>query len=532
MEILLLVLSLFSQAVLAGDDRFGFATHFSGGWPTSIMPTIASTGVGWIRDNYFAWDYYYTAAHKAGLKVCVIVGNESEASTAAKNGWADAIEVLNEPNNAYAHSDGPNWQSDLVTLTNAVSKAVQASGGFIGQSATGPSGSLVIGTNTWTFGPIASQSGYPLFENGTRNPGIAAKLFNLNGTLIALNANNQWYQWSGSAWSGINPPKGAVPPVIGLGAQGSQIFNMLDKNPKIDGVVYHPYAYDANTPETTYEWEYLDYGKWIQAIGSHTRLPKWETEWGGWGNPNSTTSNLLAQSKFISRRFLQTAGLGIQHSFVYEYQDNGSELFGVTYANGGQKPSYSIIQKMISVLQGVGTNPAQESVAPSGSVKVGADTYSWGTKPSGGNDYAILKNGTPTGGYGVLMENLNGAFNLENSQGKWFGPSGAEPKPQGTVVLNSIANNDFFDLYSYLYSGPGKTVVSYWSGNHPIQIALATSACSLSFNSTTPTASSYLMNVITGQKNMLSTFQFTYSSGILTVRNLPVDDSPRLIVIL
>jgi hypothetical protein len=285
-------------------------------------------------------------------------------------------------------------------------------------------------------------------------------------------------------------------------------------------------------PETTYEWQYLDYGIWIQAIGSQTRLPKWETEWGSWGDPNSTTFNLLDQSKFISRRFLQAAGLGIQHSFVYEYQDNGTELFGVTYGNGVQKPSYSIIQNMISVLKGVGTSPAQESVAPSGSVTLGADTYSWGTKPSGWNDYAILKNGTPTGGYGVLIENLNGAFNIKTSQGKWYGASGAEPKPQGTVVLNSIANNDFFDLYSYLYSGPGKTVVSYWLGNHPIQTTLAISACSLSFNSTTPTVSSYLINVITGQKTMLSTFQFTYSSGILTVQNLPVDDSPRLIVIL
>jgi hypothetical protein len=132
MKILFLVLSLFSQAVLAGDDRFGFATHFQGGWPTSIMPTIASTGVGWIRDSYFPWDYYYTPAHKAGLKVCVVVGNKSEALTAATNGWADAIEVLNEPNNAYAHSDGPNWQADLVVLTKFPKRPTSGSTSIMG----------------------------------------------------------------------------------------------------------------------------------------------------------------------------------------------------------------------------------------------------------------------------------------------------------------------------------------------------------------------------------------------------------------
>ena len=69
----------------AGDDRFGFATHFEQGWPTNPdMPDIAAAGVSYIRDDLNAGNWepklgtyvwpasdlaWLTAAQANGLKI-------------------------------------------------------------------------------------------------------------------------------------------------------------------------------------------------------------------------------------------------------------------------------------------------------------------------------------------------------------------------------------------------------------------------------------------------------------------------------
>ena len=45
---------LITQTVCAGDDRLGVDTHFSQNWDaTAIMPLIAQSGFGWIKDEIF-----------------------------------------------------------------------------------------------------------------------------------------------------------------------------------------------------------------------------------------------------------------------------------------------------------------------------------------------------------------------------------------------------------------------------------------------------------------------------------------------
>ena len=299
--LVLLIAAVGCLTVRAGDDRFGFATHFEQGWaPNPVMQDIASTGVSYIRDDLNAgnwepklgvyvqptWDMTWLNAAKAnGLKVVGILGPNSLyqdnydptamsnlTAWIAKTGLVTAFEITNEPNNAYAAYEGPTWETKLVALTNAVKAAVHAV-----------------------------------------NPSIQ---------------------------------------VIGLGAQGTQIFDMLAMGTAMDGVVYHPYGDGYGfIPETTYEWEWRVYAPWIQAIDAQTSLPKWETEWGI--GTNSTFTN-ADQAEFIARRLLEEAALGVEHSFIYEFQDNGTELYGVDSANPTTpKVAYYVVRRIISTLNGV-----------------------------------------------------------------------------------------------------------------------------------------------------------------------------------
>jgi hypothetical protein len=283
----------------AGDNRFGFATHFEQGWSALLMPAIASSGVSYIRDDLYAghWEIsrgvyvqpifdmsWLSAAKANGLLVVGILGPNGNytdnydpgamsnlAAWIAKTGLVAAFEITNEPNNAYASYEGSTWQTKLVALTNAVTAAVHAV-----------------------------------------DPSIQ---------------------------------------VIGLGGQGGQIFKMLALGTTMNGVVYHPYPNGNFIPETTYEWQYLDYGGWVQALDSMTTLPKWETEWGigTWSTFNQTN-----QAVFLARRLLQEAGLGVEHSFIYEFADNGKEPYGVESMNPlTPKMAFYVVQRIISTLADV-----------------------------------------------------------------------------------------------------------------------------------------------------------------------------------
>jgi hypothetical protein len=175
--------------------------------------------------------------------------------------------------------------------------------------------------------------------------------------------NNAYARYEGSNWeaklaaltNAVTAAVHAVSPsiqVIGLGAQGTQIFDMLAMGTTMDGVVYHPYGNGYGfIPESTYEWEWRDYGTWIQVLSSKTKLPKWETEWGI--GTTSTFTN-TDQAEFIARRLLEAAGLGVDHSFIYEFQDNGPELYGVASSNPTTpKIAYYVVQRIVSTLAGV-----------------------------------------------------------------------------------------------------------------------------------------------------------------------------------
>ncbi len=288
----------------AGDDRFGFSTHFEQGWPSGpVMPAISASGAGYIRDDLFAgsweptqgtfivpiWDSgWLKAAASNGLKVVGILGPNghlldpydptdmtNRAVFIAKTGLVSALEITNEPNNDYQSKEGSTWEVKLKALTSQVASAVHA----------------------------------------------------------------------------------AVPnvQVIGLGAQGQQIVNMLPGT-IVDGVVYHPYGQNNSIPDSVYEPPWFNYVLWGKELRSVTALPAWETEWGTQTSPTYSGDN---QADYISRRLLSAAGLGVEHTFIYEFKDNGEELFGVESSNPMvPKPSYGVVQQIIASLAGVTGAPA------------------------------------------------------------------------------------------------------------------------------------------------------------------------------
>jgi hypothetical protein len=86
-------------------------------------------------------------------------------------------------------------------------------------------------------------------------------------------------------------------------------------------------------------------------LDSKTKLPKWETEW---GVGTTATFNYTDQAAFLARRLLQASGLGVEHSFIYEFEDNGPEHYGVDSSNPTTpKTAFYVVQRILSTLAGV-----------------------------------------------------------------------------------------------------------------------------------------------------------------------------------
>jgi hypothetical protein len=319
---LLAILSVVTGCMTAhaGDDRFGFATHFDQGWnPSTVMPLITPTGAAYIRDDT-AWSglewkaqgvyQFYSsklawlqAAHNNGLKVvgCVQAGGPNATAryyspSAAwypnpydVQGFANAcawlavqtntdgtpllaaMEILNEPNNGFQSYEvsigrGSYWLQDLTTFTNAAYAAIKKA-----------------------------------------NPGMT---------------------------------------VIGSGVQGDWIRQLINYGITLDGIVFHPYDLGSNIPETTYEWQYRDYQQFITAIRSWTKLPLWTTE------QNISNGDEFAEAVWIARRLLLAFGLKVEHNFIYDFMDSSAQ--GVIYPTLKPKLVYYVLRdRLIPSLAGL-----------------------------------------------------------------------------------------------------------------------------------------------------------------------------------
>ncbi|MFA7343348.1 MAG: hypothetical protein WC003_03490 [Terrimicrobiaceae bacterium] len=329
------------------NDRMGVATHFgyTDHYNTAKHVALAANlGVGWIRDGVNWRDVelskgqyavpkqtreWIDAAHSAGLKIVLIVGSygedkmydnpydpEAYAHMAAflareLKGKVQALEILNEPHNfGFRQYYKGNWNG---------------------------------------LEPDGSTSGW-----------VGKYVELLNRAAKAIKASNPEMK------------------VIGLGSVPPVNFRQLAMKvaPEVDGLVDHPYSC-RTVPEIVpfaassgilkrdgiatadERGTFASQMRMYRQTSAKNNGPKeiWLTEW-GFPSYQEVKPGMFAgytreaQGKYILRRFMESLGLNIETSVVYDLKDDGTSIhdpehgFGLLTWNDEPKPSYVAVQRL------------------------------------------------------------------------------------------------------------------------------------------------------------------------------------------
>ncbi len=273
--------------IYAADSHLGVCAHFAQGYPASNIPQIAADGFGWVRDDLT---------------------------------WGDIESV-------HGSYSLPQWWINWVTIAgqNGLKVDVDMAYGY-GAGYTDP----------YDQAGFAAAAGW-----------LAGQLKNYpqcQAIEIVNEPNNDYAQKEGSGWqskyaallSACTASIHAANPsmtVIGLGAQAGDDFTMMAAGAQYDGGTAHPYqpAFSGFPPHPAdnlvYEPPYSTFQDFCTGWKQHDTKPRWDTEWGFWGDGNEYP--FYEQGLNLARRILLSEGLGVAYSFIYEFADNGSEMFGI-----------------------------------------------------------------------------------------------------------------------------------------------------------------------------------------------------------
>ena len=331
------------------DDRVGICTHFSQHWSVAeLMPMIARSGAAWIRDDLNWTDLepkpgvyqippktrgWIQAARDLGLKIDLILayGNPAyadhydPAAYAKAAGWlahelahdVQAIEILNEPNNfGFRDLYGGWWNGNE--------------------------------------------------RNGAVSPYLQKYVQILNSAAKEIKLSNPDMT------------------VIGLGTPAPASFRMiaLGLAPQVDGLTDHPYGGRlpelvpyAATPAMiqrdgiatadvngTLASQVSMFRAQARKWGASEKL--WHTEWGYAivrDKPGKPGLSEETQAVYILRRLLESEAIGVEHTFIYDFKDNG-ESFGLVRNDRSPKLSYFAVQRVTGLLAGMRTvDPAKQA---------------------------------------------------------------------------------------------------------------------------------------------------------------------------
>jgi hypothetical protein len=335
----------FDAQSLSLNDSVGICTHFGHGWePEPLMSKAKDLGVGWIRDGIY-WpevepqkgvyrippmtQRWVDEAHKQGLKVLFSFSKSNpnyddfDADAYARaaafvatalRGKVDAIEVLNEPNNASAgfrKRYGGEWAG--------------------------------------------------IEKDGSTSPWLLKYVELLNKTAEAVKKANPQMKVVG----------------LGA-ASSANLRALSELLPAVDGVTDHPYSsrsipeisgkmeHDAGTGHENGDpgsFQYLVHAYRTRIQEAKTQKEIWFTEWGfstfhDEGRPNPghfSPFTLEEQGVYIQRRLLESLALGVDRSFIYDSRNDGSrpneveDNFGLLQEDLSLKPAFNMVQRVVGL---------------------------------------------------------------------------------------------------------------------------------------------------------------------------------------
>ena len=161
--------------------------------------------------------------------------------------------------------------------------------------------------------------------------------------------------------------------VIGLGAPPPASFRMiaLGLAPELDGMTDHPYSNANQIPEIipygatpvmlmrdgiatadaqgTFTSQVSMFRAQAKQWGSTEKL--WHTEWGYStveAKPEKRQRALSqeTQAVYIVRRILQSDGIGVEHTFIYDFKDDGTDPYS-DYENFGLVKSDQVSKSVL-----------------------------------------------------------------------------------------------------------------------------------------------------------------------------------------
>jgi hypothetical protein len=329
------------------DDRIGICTHFSQNWPVAeLMPLIAQSGAGWIRDDLNWADLerkpgeyqiplktkgWMQTARQLGLKIDLILAYGNPA-------YADRYDTA-----AYARAAG--W------LARAVANEVQAI-------------EILNEPNNFGFRDLYKGAWNGNEPKGAVSPYLRKYVDLLNAAAKEIKLANPHML------------------VIGLGTPAPASFRMiaLGLAPEVDGLTDHPYG--GRLPELvpyaaspnilqrdgiatadaagTFASQVSMFRAQAKKWGATEKL--WHTEWGYAtvpAKPDKPGMSEETQAAYILRRLLESEAAGVEHTFIYDFKDNG-EKFGLVRNDRSPKPSYFALQRVCKFLAGMAMAPLEK----------------------------------------------------------------------------------------------------------------------------------------------------------------------------